>query len=278
MMFLKKMQSTTKPNVYRIQDFTKKDAIDETRFRKNQKGKLECNVIIFYEEDYNAMKEENTSLKSSVKKLEAQIQEAETKMQQLEEEYNIKTQDYIDSEASIKLKLEESIKEFSTTTNQAKEEHAKEILAIQEKHSREIIALNNKISKLKEDHQKELHNHDNANADTILDMEKRHHQELTSLKDEISSIKQKHNEELMDLMDSHNDEVTQIRNTFLKQASKLNNTYSGLASDLKSLSLFDIVFRSKHKDIIQEFEEVKRLDVESDVIDAYISTSEKEDE
>ena len=202
--------------------------------------------------------------------------ETETKMKQLEYEYAKKTQSYIDSEASIKLKLGETIKEFSTITNQTKEEHTKEILDIQEKHSNEIITLNNQISKLKENHQKELHKHDNDNADTIIDLEKRHHQEITSLQEKISSIKQKHSQELIELMKSHNDEVTQIRNTFLKEASKLNNTYSGLASDLKSLSLFDIVFRNKHKDIIKEIEEVKRLDVESDVIDAYISTSNNE--
>ena len=66
-----------KDKVYRIQDFTKNDYVDESRFNesktRNGNPRLECNVIIMYEDEYDTIIQENTSLKQTLQKLESTI-------------------------------------------------------------------------------------------------------------------------------------------------------------------------------------------------------------
>ena len=266
-----KIMYKVKDNTFRIQDFTKRDNVDESKFveGKSQRGKkqLQVQVCILYPDEYNDIKTKFDAHKSQVQHLKAMISERESEIIRLKKQINEKeqansevkqlkedisniTQDH-EKEVS-KLHQEKAMLEKShlEDLNKLKETHANQLSAIDETHK-------NEIKKLEEQYNAKL---DKAN-DKLLSEVQANNQTIDKLKDEITSLHQEkskiekdyiadmkaleseHANEKIELTKAHQDEVTnlkedisQIKQDYLKQINENNQThYYELDSEKKKV-------------------------------------------
>ena len=304
-----------KDNTFRIQDFTKKDNIDESRFveGKSQRGKpqLQAQVCVLFPDEYTSLNQDIAPLKEELEHLKSIIKDKDSQIETLEAQANEKED--IDVDEVQQLRQEKSNKEKELDT--LKKTHAKQVLDIYRKHNKEtnelkdqyetkldeindkllsevqankqasdklkdeIASLHQEKSTLEKTYLEDLKTLESEHANEILDITKAHHDEVMHLKEETSQIKEDHQKDLREIDKDHSDEVEHIRTTFLKLVTNENtqdiNEINAIAGDVPSILK---PFLRKHLTKLEDMKERKQSHEPERIINTYELSGKKEKE
>lgn len=177
-----------------------KSHINDDRFHQNKNGKMVCDVLICFPDEYEKFHHEHEKSQSQIQSLKETISKQKELIESMENQLSS-----IDKEHSKKIK--ELDDEYSGRIVQLnKDIHEKDIEI--EKTKREYEA---EIGNLKESHQKEL------NAVKIYD--EKYHMDIQDHQSEIFDLKEKHQKDFSGVKDQitretihHNDNINSLEN------------------------------------------------------------------
>lgn len=251
-----------KDNTYRLQDFTKKDNIDESKFVevRNQRNntRLQTLVYVMFKDEYFNLNLMLNNHESEVQHLKDMISERESQIMKLKNENKDNEGANVDEIMQLKEDKFNITQDLQKELEDLKEKHTNQLSAIDETHQKEIEKLNEQYNakldevndkllsqvqaneqssiKLKDEiltmtkaHSSEieklhhdLSNLENTHANEKLELTNAHHLEVSQLNEEISSIKQEHLQEINKKDKVHSDEVEKIRTSFLNLITSVN--------------------------------------------------------
>lgn len=223
-----------------------KSEINEDKFYKNDNGKMVCDVIICFPDDFEKLSQEHKEFQSQIQTLKNEI-EAKNK----------------------------SIKSLQNRLSSIDEDHEEKIKNLKEEHSAKVDKLNDdlhgkdleierrigdlkaeyehQIGDLKERTQKDLNKlklYDKDNHMSIIDHQK-----------EISDLKEKHQKEMNDLklfdeekhmnITDHLSEFNEVKDSIARQTIRYNDKINDLENSLK----FTSYIRGHPKSKIKELKE-----------------------
>ena len=275
-----------KDNTFRIQDFTKKDNIDESRFveGKSQRGKpqLQAQVCVLFPDEYTSLNQDIAPLKEELEHLKSIIKDKDSQIETLEAQANEKED--IDVDEVQQLRQEKSNKEKELDT--LKKTHAKQVLDIYRKHNKEnneikkqydtkIEGLNDKLlSEVKANKQES----DKLN-DEILSLNKEKSKlEKTHLED-LKTIELNHANEMRKLDKDNNDKLEHVRTTFLKLVTHENTQdIEEIKAIEKEVPRLIKPFLRKHLTKLEDMKERKQSHEPERIINTYELSGKKEKE
>lgn len=228
-----KVETKDNKELYRLQDLTKKDNVDESKFHKatNKQGKsrLECKVIIMHTEEFETLQHKQTAMKEHVEDLSNELMQRNNEIKRLEDEI----EKYKHANADDELKLRDEKFNMLQT-------HTDEVRRIEKDHQTEL-------DKLKETHE----NH-------LIDIDERHEKQLRKLRtqytakvDEVKEdlietitandkARDKLRGEMLQLKETHKDEVITLQNTHHKEVEKLQHVHSDELQALREQHSYDM--------------------------------------
>ena len=258
----KKIMYKVKDNTFRVQDFTKKDNVDESKFVEsvNQRGekRLETLVYVMFKNEYFNLNQILNSHESEVQHLKAMIEERESQIMKLKKENKEKTQvnndEVMQLRETISSMKDDREKEVSHLHQEItkleksrleeledlKETHANQLSAIDETHQKEIEKLNeqyqSKLDKANDKLLSQVQANEQSNIklkDEMLTMTKAHSSEIEKLHHDLSNLENTHANETLELTKAHHVEVSQLKEeqsqmkeSHLKEINKLEQTHS----------------------------------------------------
>lgn len=245
----KKIMYKVKENTFRIQDFTKRDNVDESKFveGKNQRGtpQMQTQMLVLYQEEF-------TNLEKEIQSLNEDITEKDNTIKKLQHELSTIEQTHSKSTEKIKEENYQRIDELNNT----------------------IKTKDNNINTMKLNHSKEIARLKND----IAQLEKKHLQEITN-------IKLEHQKELNDLtlydedyhmkISDHEKALNTIRSNCLKLRVQDCNTNIRLISKLEGYGRFE-KFRNKDEDTIKEMREFNQKIIDEDAIEVHYNLIDKD--
>ena len=242
-----------------------KSEIEDDKFYENENGKLICDVIVCYEDDFDNLLQENTNLQNKVKDLEGKL--------------NKKTQTNKDSTSS----LYEKIDELTLENKKLKETHSNELIDITAKHQEDLKSKDDEYSQKIDVLNKDLLSQSEANKKEVLELKDEYIQsnkdlqkEIDSLKQEISDIKDKHHQEINNLtiydeeyhmkLSDHEKKINEMRSNCLRLRTIDSNNNLRQIDNLEKLGRLD-KFRNRDKEILREMRQFNQKIVDEDAID-----------
>lgn len=256
-----KVKTNNDKKVYRVQDFTSGDNIEESKFVEgtNKKGapQLQAQVCVLFKDEYTSLNQELESLKSEVQDLKTTLNDKEVQIQTLEKQ------------------IKESKRANMDEVMQLKEDN----FNITQEHASETNKLHQEISNLEKSHLEDMKTIDNAHANEILKLTKAHQDEVLQLNEEKSQIIQEHLKEINEKEQSYNDEREQIRTSFLNLLTNVNtediSEINEIQRDVPSLLK---PFLRSHMRKLEDLKERKQANTPEKIIKTYELSGEKEKE
>ena len=245
----KKLMYKVKDNTFRIQDFTKKDNVNESKFveSKSQRGKkqLQTQIVVLYQDEF-------TDLEKKIQSLKDDITEKNNTINKLEHELSNIEQTHSKSTNKIKEENSQRIDELNNTIKRKDND----INTMKLKHSKEIASLKSEITQLEQKHLKEM---------TNIKLE--HQQELNDLT--------LYDEEYHMKISDHEKALNTIRSKCLKLRVHDCNTNMKLISKLEGYGRFE-KFRNKDNDTIKEMKEFNQKIIDEDAIEVHYNLIDKD--
>ena len=240
--------------------------INEDRFHQNDKGKLICDVVVCFEDEFDKLSQEHEKSQSKIQALENQlktkdqlIKDYKNQLASIDADHE-KKMDNLKDEYSAKVdKLNEDLHDKDLEIERTKTKYEEEIGNLKEAHQKEINKLklfDDTIHMSITDHQNQINELD------LFDEEK--HMKIADHNEEISKLTIYNPESDMKISD-HNKKVNGIKNSIVHETIIYNdqineldniNLWKYLKGDLKRI-------RKDLKEGIDHFEAIAQY-IESD--------------
>ena len=231
-----KVTSQDNKVIYRLQDFTKNDNVNEDKFveGRNTKGakRLQCQVMVLHMDEFDALNDEVETLRDKIMKKNVEIK-------RLRDEVGKLKRSNIDKDKEIRKGNSDILVAHEKAVSELNEKHANELLAIDRTHRKEIENIYN-------DFNKRL---DVANERVIATVQ---------VNEDIQS---KLRRELSELQQSHFDEVGVLKNEFDEMRAKflklLASEHARDMSDFNDCGDLPFYVRPFARGFIEKFNEFK---------------------
>lgn len=224
-----KVQSRNNKVVYRLQDFTKNDNVDESMFEeaKNNKGamRLECQVIVLHREEFETLEHKHRAMKEHVETLSDKIKQQASEIKRLQDKVDEYEQAHKDEEFNIIVETRKLEKQHQNELDKLRETHEKDLLDIDETHKENLKQMRAHYTAKLDDVNEHLFNSVKANGNArdklrgeMLSMKQAH-------KDEVVNLQKQHHKQLETIQHEHSNELQALRKQHeydidqLKQAS-----------------------------------------------------------
>lgn len=235
-----KVQSRNNKVVYRLQDFTKNDNVDESMFEeaKNNKGamRLECQVIVLHREEFETLEHKHRAMKDHVETLSDKIKQQASEIKRLQDKVDKYEQAHKDEEFNIIVETRKLEKQHQNEVDELKENYEKQLLDIDEtqrEHLENISA--HYTAKVNELNDKLIHEvKANEQSNIKLNREMLHLKEQH--KDEVINLQNEHHLELMKVQHAHSDELQALQ----KQHTYDIDTLKQAIADIKQENLTEV--------------------------------------
>lgn len=235
-----KVQSRNNKVVYRLQDFTKNDNVDESMFEeaKNNKGamRLECQVFVLHAHEFEALQHKQDSMKAHVETLTDKIKQQNNEIKHLQDKVDEYERGHKDEEFNIMLETRKLEKQHQNELDKLRETHEKDLLDIDETHKENLKQMRAHYTAKLDDVNEHLFNSVKANNNMrdkykaeMLNMKEAH-------KDEVVSLQRQHHEELETIQHAHANQIQELRN---EHAYDINTLKTALA-DNKQKHLIEV--------------------------------------
>lgn len=289
---IEKVMYKVKDNNFRVQDFTKRDNVDESKFIEgtNQRGapQLQAQVCVLYHDEYEDINQKLASHESEVQHLKAMIEERESEIIKLKKQVKEKSSANIDEVNQLKqdkstmkedfdkqvqhlhqemTKLEKSHLE---DIDKLKETHTNQLLAIHEKHNKEIERMQTQFNaKLDEINDKllcEVQGNKETNnklRDEITTLRNDYQKEIDTLHQEKSNLEMTHANETLELTKAHQSEVmqlsediSQLKQEHLKEINDKDKLHNDNVEQIRTSFLKLVTL--DHSEDMSELSEIKK--------------------
>ena len=221
-----KVESKDNKLLYRLQDFTKNDHVDESVFieERNTKGakRLQCKVKVLHENEYEAIIEELEDANLKVDELNNKIMRKNLEIKRLHGEIAKEKRANIDENLQLyddKFNMLQGQKE---ELDELQETHKNELLAIDKEHKETLKKLRAHYTSKLDDANEHLlltvkeNNKTNDNLrGEMLQLKDTHKDEVNTLQREhhhkLETIQHQHADELQALREQHTYDITQLK-------------------------------------------------------------------
>ena len=210
-----KVPSKDNKVIYRLQDFTKNDNVEESYFveGKNSKGdkRLQCQVHVLHTEELERIHHEQDMLKDDIKELNNKIMKKNIEIKRLEREIAEHKRANIVEDIKLKDEKYNMLVSHQKAVDKLNETHANDLSAIDKTHRKHLENMrsqyNTKVNELNEHLFESVKANgkvrDNLRAE-MLAMSEEH-------KDKLVSLQKEHHEELETLQHEHSNELQTLR-------------------------------------------------------------------
>ncbi len=253
---LKKIFNKGKLKEYQISLGVNSD-IDDNRFYQNEKGRMICDVIICFPDEFEKMKNEHEKFQSQMQSLKDEINEKKKTIEKLQnqlssiDEDNKKKIKELDDKYSDKVKqLNKDLHEKDLEIEKTKTDYEVKIGNLKEKYQ-------GQIGDLKEKTQKDLNDLELFDGDKHM-LIKDHDEEVSKL-----SI---FNPEYHMKKEDHQKELNRMRGNCLKLRVRENKKYSSYIDELDNLGRLD-KFLNKDKKLLKEMKSFNKSSIDEKAID-----------
>lgn len=228
-----------------------KSQINDDRFYENKNGKMVCDVLICFPDEYEKSIqdiEELSSLRDELSQNKKTIESLENRLSNIEEEHRKEIKELKDEYSGKIAQLNEDLHEKDLEIERTKTDYEKE------------------IGEFREDIQKQI------NKLELFDKDK--HMNIKDHEDEVSDLKENQfNPEFHMKISDHEKALNKMRGNCLKLRVRDNKEYSSYLEQLDNLGKLDKLF-NKDKPIIKEMRKYnvhaiddKAIDVQFNLID-----------
>ena len=172
--------------------------INDDRFHENENGKMVCDVLICFPDEYEKFHHEHEESQSQIQSLKNEISEKDkaiesmrNQLSSIDEEHSKKIKE-LDDEYSAKIdELNRIIHEKDIEIERTKTKYEKEIGCLKEDHQKELNAL----KLYDEDYHMRIQDHQSE----VSDIKDKHQKEFSGIKDQITRETIHHNDNLNSL-------------------------------------------------------------------------------
>ena len=175
-----------------------KSQINDDRFHENENGKMVCDVLICFPDEYAEFHHEHEESQSQIQSLNETISEQKeliesmrNQLSSIDEEYSKKIKELDDEYSGRIAQLNEDIHERDMEIERTKTKYETDIGNLKEEHQKELNAL-----KL---YDEEYHMRIQDHQSEIFDLKEKHQKEFSGIKDQISKETIHHNDNLNSL-------------------------------------------------------------------------------
>ena len=266
-----KVESQSNKLLYRLQDFTKSDNVDESVFfeAKNSKGsmRLQCNVKVLHDNEYDAIIEEVEQANLKIEHLNAMLNKKNNEIKRLEGEIDKLKRDNKD----------ENEKQHQIDIKLLKETHEKQLLDIDKKQQMHVEKITAQYKTSVDELNDKLLSEIQANKqssdklkDEMLDITKQHVQEVEQLHEAISTLKQEHLKEINKLEKDYFDKREEIRTSFLNLITNFNSQDITQINEIQKAMPFPLtLFARKAMQNLEDLKEKKQANTPEKIIKTY---------
>lgn len=242
-----KVQSKNNKVLYRLQDFTLNDNVDEDEFAegRNSNGakRLQCQVKVLHMNEFQELERRHSAMKEHVEKLETALLEKNREIEKLKGTVSELQHAQTDKNLQMLEDKFDILVSSRSDVEKLKETHEKELLAIGEASRKDIEMLSShyveKVDELNRDMLQTVA--DNGKRNDILLAE------ISDLKSEIIDSEKKHHAELEKLQHVHSAELQSLEKEHLNETDKLKQTVAD--NNRKHLEEIAELERLHHKQV-----------------------------
>ena len=210
-----KVQGRDNKVIFRLQDFTKNDNVDESVFVEgtNSKGakRLQCQVLVLHQNEYKAIIDEHEQTKQHVEELNNKIMQKDVEIKKLEGEIAKLKRANVDERKQLRDEKFNMVQEHERETRRLEKQHQNELDGLKETHENQLHAIDEShkenIKKLRAHYTRKL---DDAN-EQLLNTVKENNTESDKLRGEMVNIKDDHKKEIITLQHEHHKEVEKLQ-------------------------------------------------------------------
>lgn len=175
-----------------------KSQINEDRFHENENGKMVCDVLICFPDEYEKFHHEHDEFRSQIQSLKETISEQKeliesmgNQLSSIDEEHQKKIKGLNDEYSGKIDELNEVIHDKDIEIERTKTKYEKEIGNLKEEHQKEI----NQLQIYDADYHMKIQDHQSE----VFDLKEEHQKEFSGIKDQISKETIHHNDNLNSL-------------------------------------------------------------------------------
>lgn len=225
-----KVPSRNNKVIYRLQDFTKNDNVNENMFveGRNTKGdmRLQCQVYVLHTEELKAIQHEQDMMKAHVEELNNKIMQKNLEIKRLQKEIAKHKRANIDEKFNI-------LQEHESETRKLENEHREELDKLKETHIKQVHDIDETHKEILKQMRSQYTNKlDKANNDLIHEV-KENNKTRDKLKDEMLDLKETHKQEVLTLQKEHHKEVEDIQHAHSNELQQLQKQHSYDIDQLK---------------------------------------------
>ena len=228
-----KVPSRNNKVIYRLQDFTKNDNVNENMFveGRNTKGdmRLQCQVYVLHTEELETIQHEQDMMKAHVEELNNKIMQKNLEIKRLQKEVAKHKRANIDEKFNI-------LQEHESETRKLENEHREELDKLKETHIKQVHDIDETHKEiLKQMRSQYTSKLDKANNDLIHEV-KENNKTRDKLKDEMLELKDTHKQEVLTLQKEHHKEVEDIQHAHSNELQQLQKQHTYDIDELKQAS------------------------------------------
>jgi len=232
-----KVQGRNNKVIYRLQDFTKNDNVDESMFEegRNSQGtkRLQCTVKVLHTEEFEALQHKQTSLKEYVEDLQNKIKQKNVEIKRLEDKLKENEQAH-EHELLQKTKYNyELLEEVNGKHEKLEKQHREDIEELKETHANQLLAID-------ETHRKQLQklrSQYNAKLDEVnehlFESVKANGNARDKLRVEMLQLKETHKAEVLTLQSQHHHELEKVQHAHANELQTLEKQHTYDIDQLK---------------------------------------------
>ncbi len=257
-----KVPSKNNKVIFRLQDFTKNDNVDENMFEEGQNSKgemrLQCQVKVMHLEEFEALQQEPAIMKQHVEEANNNLMQKNIEIKKLKSEVAKHKRANIDENTQLIADKFNIQQEHINETRALEKQHQDELKTINETHTNQLLDIDEThrkhVEKISAQYISKLDDAD----DKLLKEVKANKQASDNLRDEMLTMKETHKDEAIALQKQHHNEIKKLQHAHSSelQAQQKQHDY-----DITQLKEANTTMKQEHLIEINQIEQKHRDEI-----------------
>ena len=234
---LYKVPSQNNKVLYRVQDLTRNDKVNEDMFEEGQNTKgakrLQCPVFVLHVNEFEELKNKETSLNNHIDVLTDKLMQRDKEIKKLKSEIEKLKSGNAEADKQLNANKFNMLQEYTDKVSEIEKAHQDELDKLKETHKDELDNIHEehtkKIKELRSQYTAKL---DKANEDLNNEV-KANNKDLDNLRAEMLTMKDEHNVEVTNLQNKHHKAVETIQHEHSAELQALRKTLEHDIGQLK---------------------------------------------
>lgn len=249
--------------IYRLQDFTKNDNVNEDMFEegRNAKGetRLQCQVHVLHLEEFEALQHKQTAMKEHVETLSNKIKEQHDEIKRLKGELAKHERADIDRDMQLQAEKFNMLQDYTDKVQTLENEHQCELDELKETYENQLLNVDKTHRETLEKTRLEYNDKVNELNDRLLNTIKANDTARDKLHGEMLQLKETHKDELVNLQSQHHNEVEKLQHA---HGNELQDIREAHEYDITQLKQSIAVIKQEHLVEVHEIEQTHLHEVD----------------